>query len=391
MKPLKAVVLTTFTTMLGWNFGEKFLSFALSYGTSNPTEMAFKASMVIFVLYLVFAFSNLFSGRIVERYGCRKSAALGALLYSPFLFVLVFSRSFVLLLLVATLVGFGGSLFWLGVNSFLAKGFKMRGEATGFAQAGSLLGGSIAAVIGGLILFVYPANTAFAMLFLLGGIILIAASVVALSIPDDTKGAVVSLGRQLSFLRNKDLLGLSLVSLICSSFAGVTIPMIPLIVKSLPSVLGQSGKGLEVGLVVALLYFLGIFSTALSGKISDVKGRKVILYAILLAGSASALIIFASTNVWMLAFGVMLYGPFLWLVNVPIVAGIGDLFKRNQALALAVTTFSGALGVALGALISAFMVLVPAQDVLTSLKAPFLAIAVIFLLSLVVVRKISIK
>lgn len=385
VKALRIIALITFLSMFGWNFGEKFLAYAVP---NIPGEAA-KASMIIFTLYLVFAFSNLFSGKLVETYGCRKSAAIGILLYSPFLFALAISRDFVTLLIGAAMVGFGASLFWLGINSFITKTFEKRGEATGYSQAASLTGGSMAALVGGILLYYLHEP---AILFLIGGSILVLASFISLSIPE--KRVVISrpsLRRQLHFFKNKDLLALSFISLVCSSFAGVTIPMIPMIVRSLPPVLGSAGKGLEVGLVIFLFYFLGILSATISGRLSDVKGRKVVFYLILLAGSLSAFIIFISTSVWMLAIGAMIYGPFIWLVNVPVVASIGDLFKKEQALALAITTFSGSLGVAFGALISAVGVLVPTPEAVMSFKLPFLIICVLFLLALFVVRRLSVE
>jgi MFS family permease len=382
---LYLIALTVFLGMFGWNLGEKFLSFVLAETTTQASQV----SIVFFTIYGMLAFSNFFTSRLIESRGSRLAMAAGILLYSPLLFAVAFSRSFALFLVFAALLGFGGSLFWLGVQSTVAKTFEKKGEAMGLIQGTAIFGTAFSAICGGVLLFFLgDANN----LFLIGGVLVVLAGLIALSLPASktVKKPVISWRKQLGFFKDKNLLMLGFISMVCSSFVGVAFPMVPMIIKGIPPALPY-GKGVELALVLFVLHAVAAASTFLAGKVCDLKGRSVVFYGILLAGTASSIIIFSSNSLWLLALGVMVYAPFLWLVRVPVTAAVGDLFKENQAFALAVTSFSESMGVALGALISAVVVLVPGQEALVSFKLPFLVIGVLFLACTVFVRKLPIK
>mgnify|MGYP006282301845 CR=1 FL=1 len=381
VKLLALLCVLVFFGMMGWNMGEKFISFVLA---DTPEELA-EVSLITFTIYGVLAFSHFFSSRIVNRFGSRFAVSLGILLYSPLMFAIGFSFELPVLLLMSAVLGLGGSLFWMGIQTIVAKGFEKRGAAMGTVQGLAMIGSSTAALVGGFLLF-REANV-----FLLGASILIVVSALSLTLPKKKPViARTSLKKQFSFFRKKDLVAMAFIGLICSLFVGVVYPVVPVIVKKLPAILGPGQKSLEVASVILALTFIGGLSSIYFGRLSDLKGRKFLFQIILAMGFISSMIIFFSNNVWMLALGVIIYAPFLWLARVPIVASVGDLFKEDQAYALAITSFGESIGVATGALISFFGVMVPAEPDL-SFKMPFLFLGIIFLLSVFLVKRLSVE
>ncbi|MCD4739792.1 MFS transporter [archaeon] len=386
MSKLKIAILSVFFGMMGWNMAEKFLSIYLNGAPIYFDEWSI--SMLIAVIYSAFAVSSIFSGMVVQKYGSKKCMSVGLLAYSSLAFSLGFAPQlpnlFLLLILCSILVGIGGSLFWTGFWTFVLKNSKERGKTTGMMQGVSLFGSSIAVLIGGLLYF-YVWHGNFENIFLLGGGLLLLSAIFSLFLKENKSNKLVSWKDQKECFKDKRLLSLGLVQLFCSTFTGLTLSILPIVIKNLPRIIqSPQGEVLEVAIITFVLYSLGIFTAIFTGKLSDKKGRKPIFYSILLAGFFSSLFIALSTQVWMILIGILIYGPFLWLVINMVVASVGDLYQDNQSLALVVTGFLGTLGVALGALIGAFASM-------QSLQLPFFIVGLLYLICIPIVRKLPIK
>lgn len=369
-RQLWLVSLAFFLAMFGYNIGQNFLSLQAS-----PFLSVWEISVVVAMVYAAFAVSSLFSGKLIERYGTIASIRLGALLYVPFLLFLWSSKSFLLLLLGALLVGLGAGFLWVAGPTFVLHNTEKRGRHMGIFRSIVEFGAALAGLVGGVAASFLPLET----VFLFGGVLL-TLSVLPTFFMSDRKveRKTYAWSEQLGMLADRNLLVLSSILFASSLMFGAIIPLLPLVVKSL------GGGAFEVG-VAFFIYSAFMIVWMIGGGIkSDEIGRKKLLAASLVVGAVASLLLFATDNYILVLAAVAGSSLVRGLSTVLVDASIGDIFREKIALANSVKSFYSVFGVVLGSLVSGALGG-------TELRLPFLVIAGVMLLSVVLVKWVDVK
>jgi FSR family fosmidomycin resistance protein-like MFS transporter len=290
-------------------------------------------------------FVNLPGGLIVDLVGKTRlllglALALIGLPYS----LLGFSHSFAVALIVVTFVGTGNNLWHPAALSFLAKRYPERkGLAIALHSMGGNLGSTLAPLAVGVALSFLIWRQVLILNLLLGvlmGFILWRLLDKAGTMRAEGKGKGLSVKEYLNAVktmaRNRNILLLGCLSGMRSMTQNGLFTFLPLYLahelKYSPAL---------VGTYIAVVQTAGIFSTPISGMISDKKGRRPVLTAGLLTTSLlmTALVIF---RIDFLFIGVLAFlGFFLFSLHPVIFAWTMDLAPKN----VSGTTVSALFGI----------------------------------------------
>ncbi|MFH0848648.1 MAG: MFS transporter [archaeon] len=283
------------------------------------------------------------SGMLADRYGRKIVLVFGMLGYSAFTFLSAFTTTFAQLFLCRVLTGLSQGTHLSVANSLLSDFFpsSRRGRAIGIHESGPNVGSTIAMPFAAVIGAFSGWRPVFALAALFG---LVMAVLFYSLVPETTRESkpVVRKERKLTNLAGwwGPLLPFIL------AFSGYTFSNWALYTFT-PIYL--SSKGLElvtVGLVFAILPFVGIFSKILGGTISDlVDRRKVIVGALALLGSLMYLLTLMSGTVE-IAVLLGFLGFVLFSFSPVVYARVSELYdasERSSAIG-AVSTIGNLVG-----------------------------------------------
>jgi MFS family permease len=320
----------SFTVALGYGIVAPGIpAFARQFGVSTAA-----AASVISAFALMRIIGALPSGRLVDRFGERKTMAAGIAIVAVSSVLAGFSGSFGQLIALRGVGGLGSAMFSVSAQTLLLRSVpgEFRGRASGLYTGGFLLGGISGPAIGGAV----AAWSLRAPFFIYGGMLLIPAGIAAIVLHDS---AHVGTGRKeraerplagiVTALRNRAYRAAWAANL-ADGFAvmGVRAAIVPLFVHD---VLHESATWTGIGfLVVAALNAATLLP---GGKVADTLGRRPVIVAGCLASGASMVMLALLPGLWGFLIALAVLGLGSGLLDVAPSAMIGDLVSARRAAA----------------------------------------------------------
>jgi MFS family permease len=315
----------SFTVALGYGIVAPGIpAFAKQFGVSTAA-----AASVISAFALMRIIGALPSGRLVDRFGERKTMAAGIAIVAVSSVLAGFSGSFGQLIALRGVGGLGSAMFSVSAQTLLLRSVpgNLRGRASGLYTGGFLLGGISGPAIGGLA----AAWSLRAPFFIYGGMLLVPAAIAAMVLHDSPRPAGDQGARAghpmagiAAALRNRAYRAAASANL-ADGFAvmGVRSAIVPLFVRDvLHKPLTWTGIGF---LVVAALNAATLLP---GGKIADTLGRRPVIVAGCLASGASMVLLALLPGLWGLSgflVALAMLGLGSGLLDVAPSAMIGDL------------------------------------------------------------------
>ena len=321
----------SFTVALGYGIVAPGIpEFARQFGVSTAA-----AASVISAFALMRIIGALPSGRLVDRFGERKTMAAGIAIVAASSVLAGFSGSFAQLIVLRGVGGLGSAMFSVSAQTLLLRSVPgdLRGRASGLYTGGFLLGGISGPAIGGLVAAAWSPRAPF---FIYGGMLLVPAAIAAIVLHDSPRAAGGSTARTehplagiAAALRSRAYRAAASANL-ADGFAvmGVRSAIVPLFVHD---VLHEPPTWTGIGfLVVAAMNAATLLP---GGKLADTLGRRPVIVAGCLASGASMVLLAVLPGLWgipgfLIALGALGLGS--GLLDVAPSAMIGDLLAGGR-------------------------------------------------------------
>ncbi len=343
---------------------------ALGYGIVAPALPVFAKSFDVSTtaataVVSVFAFVRFVSappsGWLVDRFGERLVLASGLAIVAVSSLLAGLAESYVQLLLLRGVGGFGSAMFTVSSLGLLLRVVEpeQRGQASGAFQGGFLLGGVAGPAVGGLVTGISIRLPFFVYAGTLGVATLVTVTMLSRgrlreqAVPTSAEPAAPTGNALRSALRNRAYVTALVVSLATGFTAfGLRSSLVPLlVVDALGSTPALTGYGLLTSAAVQAVLLLP------AGRLADHRGRRpalIIGTAITVAGTA--LLAFAGNPLWfLLAMGVWGAGA-AFLGSAP-AAIVGDVTGgRRSGSVVAAYQMTSDLGSISGPLLAGIIV-----------------------------------
>src|SRR5262245_38530739 len=328
--PREVAILSSvsFTVALGYGIVAPGIpAFAKQFGVSTAA-----AASVISAFALMRIIGALPSGRLVDRFGERKTMAAGIAIVAASSVLAGFSGSFGQLIVLRGVGGVGSAMFSVGAQTLLLRSVPsgLRGRASGLYTGGFLLGGISGPAIGGLV----AAWSLRAPFFIYGGMLLVPAAIAFVVLHDSPRRATEDDARPgnalagiAAALRSRAYRAAASANL-ADGFAvmGVRSAIVPLFVRD---VLHESATWTGIGfLVVAALNAATLLP---GGKVADTLGRRPVIVAGCLISGASMVLLAVLPGLWGFLLALAVLGLGSGLLDVAPAAMIGDLLGRGKS------------------------------------------------------------
>ena len=322
--------------------------FARSFGVGN-----FEVGAVVSAFALMRLACSPFCGRLIGIFGERVVLAVGIYVVAISSGVAGISTSYEQLLVLRGLGGIGSAMFTVSATTLLltSVGPGVRGRATGFFQAGFLIGGMAGPAIGGLL----AAISITAPFFFYAATLAVAGTVGLLLLrtrserPDDAPDLVVRPLREV--LRDRRFQAACLVNLGqgWSSF-GVRSALVPVLVVE-----GVDPNTTWTGLAVTCAAGVQTLAVGPAGRFVDTVGRRpaMILGTLLAAGSILAVAL--APNIAVLIAVLCVYGISAAFLGTAPAATVGDAAGARGGTPVAIFSMSSDVGAILGPLVAGFL------------------------------------
>jgi MFS family permease len=315
-KEIRTLSLGFLFIFLGFNGVQQYVTTFLS--EEQTAALGFQSLILI---YLFFVLSDPLSAVCVLKYGARKCMIVSSIFYSLFVISLL-TKSHFLIYFTSAFLGIAASFLWTGQSSYLIRASDARfyGANSGFFSSLQSLGSAFGVITLGFLV----SRFSFKVPFLLFSIFPIIGLLLLFGLED------LRVERKMNHLQlikksvaSKTALRLS--SLWFSAFFvyGLIIGILPMEIKK---VLGVS----YIGILSALFYIVPIILSYFLGKLSDIKGRKIMIvlsYIIIMAGLFS-LIFF--NRAFFLVLAIFLFALDGAIIRPVTSAFVGDLATENN-------------------------------------------------------------
>jgi MFS family permease len=322
--------------------------FARSFGVDN-----FEVGAVVSAFALMRLACSPFCGRLIGIFGERLVLAVGIFVVAISSGVAGVSTSYEQLLVLRGLGGVGSAMFTVSATTLLltSVGTGVRGRATGFFQAGFLIGGMAGPAIGGLL----AAISITAPFFFYAATLAVAGTVGLLLLrtrserPDDAPDLVVRPLREV--LRDRRFQAACLVNLGqgWSSF-GVRSALVPvLVVEVLHRSTSWTGIAFTCAAVVQTL------AVGPAGRFVDTVGRRPAMILGTLLASAAIFTVAFAPNIGVLIAVLCVYGVSAAFLGTAPAATVGDAAGARGGTPVAIFSMSSDVGAILGPLVAGFL------------------------------------
>lgn len=362
--PREVAILSSvsFTVALGYGIvAPSIPAFARQFGVS-----AAAAASVISAFALMRVVGALPAGRLVDRFGERRTMAAGIVIVAVSSVLAGFSGSFVQLIVLRGIGGIGSAMFGVSGQTLLLSSVRsdQRGRASGLYTGGFLLGGISGPAIGGLV-----AAWSLRAPFFIYGAMLTVPTAIAFAVlrdrpsrprqPQKPGAHDPHTGRPLSamarVMRSRAYQAAAAANL-ADGFAviGVRSAIVPLFVKEILDK-PPTWTGIGFGVVAALN------ATMLlpAGRIADTVGRRPVIVAGCLGSAAGMATLALAPGLWGFIIAMAILGISSGLLDVAPSAMIGDLLgRRTDAGGLVVASYqmAGDVGAVTGPIAVGFLV-----------------------------------
>lgn len=281
-----------FTVFFGYVFVHQYTT--VYFQQAGLVDLGFQSLIII---YLFFTISSPFSALFISRFGAKKAMIIGVFFY--FLYIVsLLTKSPVLVLAASAFNGSAAAIFWGGQNVYLIKASseKSYGASAGFFGASFSIGSGIGLLaIGYLLSFLsFESSFLIASAFPIIGILLLA------RLKDLRTTINIDRVKQLrKSLKSITAFKLSTIWFSFYFISGFTLALIPLQIKETFGIL-------FVGIVMSMLWIApGILSYQI-GKISDVVGRRKMIFISFLILLVSLLLLYISKSSVLLIISIIL-------------------------------------------------------------------------------------
>lgn len=261
-KEIKLLSLGFLLIFFGYNAVAQYLT--TYFSTIGSQDLGFRSLILIFLFFLL---SGPISAMVVSKYGAKKSMVIASLFY--FIFIVSLTGGILFVYLTSVMVGVAAALLWTGQNSYLVKASdeKTYGENSGFFNSALTLGSACGILILGF--FINTFN--FKSSFLIYAVLPLVGFIILTQLKDLPIGQKTS---QLNLIKNSiksiTALKLSAFYFAFSFIFGLVLGLVPLEIKNTLSIT-------YVGSLTFIFWIMPILFSYISGKISDIKGRKVMI------------------------------------------------------------------------------------------------------------------
>ncbi|MEI6867355.1 MAG: MFS transporter [Actinomycetes bacterium] len=347
--------------------------FARSFGV-NKTAIG----LVISSFAMARFGSGLISGRLVDRFGERKTLAVGLLMVSLSSLAAGLAQNYWQLLSFRAAGGLGSSMFSVSAGALLMRSVSddQRAQGQSFYNSGFLLGGIAGPAFGGIL----SAISLRAPFFVYAVTLLMASFVAYFFLNEKRLGSkVASVQDPNDRISIRDALKVypyrvTLVLAFVTNWVlfGLRNSILPLFVKeNLHSTTTIVGLGFTVSALAqgALLIY--------AGKISDHKGRRfaILIGTSLLMSALGALIL--ANHPWLYFAAMILFGLGGAFMGTAPASVVGDLFGGKGGQVIAIWQMAGDAGMIVGPIVLGYL-----AD-LISYRAAFIASAIVFSIAIV--------
>jgi MFS family permease len=347
--------------------------FARSFGV-NKTAIG----LVISSFAMARFGSGLISGRLVDRFGERKTLAVGLLMVSLSSLAAGLAQNYWKLLSFRAAGGLGSSMFSVSAGALLMRSVSddQRAQGQSFYNSGFLLGGIAGPAFGGIL----SAISLRAPFFVYAVTLLMASFVAYFFLNEKRLGSkVASVQDPNDRISIRDALKVypyrvTLVLAFVTNWVlfGLRNSILPLFVKeNLHSTTTIVGLGFTVSALAqgALLIY--------AGKISDHKGRRfaILIGTSLLMSALGALIL--ANHPWLYFAAMILFGLGGAFMGTAPASVVGDLFGGKGGQVIAIWQMAGDAGMIVGPIVLGYL-----AD-LISYRAAFIASAIVFSIAIV--------
>ena len=322
--------------------------FARSFGVGN-----LEVGAVVSAFALMRLACSPFCGRLIGIFGERLVLAVGIYVVALSSGLAGISTSYEQLLVLRGIGGIGSAMFTVSATTLLltSVGPGVRGRATGFFQAGFLLGGMAGPAIGGLL----AAISITAPFFFYAATLAVAGTVGLLLLrtrserPDDAPDLAVRPLREV--LRDRRFQAACLVNLGqgWSSF-GVRSALVPVLVVE---VLHRSTSWTGIAFTCAAV--AQTVAVGPAGRFVDTVGRRPAMILGTVLAAASILAVAFAPNVGVLIAVLCVYGVAAAFLGTAPAASVGDAAGARGGTPVAIFSMSSDVGAILGPLVAGFL------------------------------------
>lgn len=361
--PREVAILSSvsFTVALGYGIvAPSIPAFARQFGVSTAA-----AASVISAFALMRVVGALPAGRLVDRFGERRTMAAGIVIVAVSSVVAGFSGSFVQLIVLRGIGGLGSAMFGVSGQTLLLSSVRsdQRGRASGLYTGGFLLGSISGPAIGGLV----AAWSLRAPFFIYGAMLTVPAGI-ALAVLRDRPRRPHAASPQAArphaarphaamarVLGNRAYQAAAAANL-ADGFAviGVRSAIVPLFVKEVldkPPTWTGIGFGVVAALNAAMLLP--------AGRVADTVGRRPVIVAGCLGSAAGMATLAFGPGLWGFVIAMAVLGISSGLLDVAPSAMIGDVLGRTTdagGLVVASYQMAGDVGAVTGPVAVGFLV-----------------------------------
>ncbi|WP_375423358.1 MFS transporter [uncultured Friedmanniella sp.] len=320
--------------------------FARSFGVDN-----FAVGAVVSAFAAMRLATSPFCGRLIDVLGERIVMASGIFVVALSSGVAGVSRSYAQLLVLRGVGGVGSAMFTVSATTLLLTSVEpgIRGRATGFYQAGFLLGGMAGPAIGGLL----SAVSLTAPFFFYAGTLAVAGTV-GLVLRARSVGVVAAALPVVPFrqvLRDRRYQAACITNLAqgWTSF-GVRSTLVPvLVVEVLHRPTSWTGIAFACAAVVQTI------AVGPAGRFVDIVGRRPAMVAGATLAGLSILAVPFAPNVWLLIVALCLYGIAAAFLGTAPAASVGDAAGGRGGTAVAVFSMCSDVGAIVGPLVAGLL------------------------------------
>ena len=322
--------------------------FARSFGVGN-----FEVGAVVSAFALMRLACSPFCGRLITVFGERVVLAVGIYVVALSSGLAGISTSYEQLLVLRGLGGIGSAMFTVSATTLLltSVGAGVRGRATGFFQAGFLIGGMAGPAIGGLL----AAISITAPFFFYAATLAVAGTVGLLLLrtrserPDDAPDLAVRPLREV--LRDRRFQAACLVNLGqgWSSF-GVRSALVPVLVVE---VLGRNTSWTGIAFTCAAV--VQTVAVGPAGRFVDTVGRRPAMVLGTVLGAVSILAVAFAPNIAVLIVVLCVYGVSAAFLGTAPAAAVGDAAGARGGTPVAIFSMSSDVGAIVGPLVAGLL------------------------------------
>ncbi|MEK7458271.1 MAG: MFS transporter, partial [Patescibacteria group bacterium] len=288
----------------------------LFFSSFGASQLGFYSLILI---YISFAICNPFTVILISKIGVKKSIQIAIICYSLFILSLI-TRSMYVVYASSTLLGAAAALLWTSQGSYLVRVTKKDslGISSGYFTTFLFLGSTIGILFSGFII----QQTSYTVLFLLASIIPIFGLILSSKLKEFTNIQSTNHLQDIKkAITSPTALRLSTIWFSVSFTLGLAIGFIPIEIKDK---LGVRFVGLT-----SIFYLLPIFLSFYWGKLSDEKGRKIVIIASFVVNGIGLLLLFLFHSSLSLIIGMFLLALSSSMLIPTISSLVGDISTKH--------------------------------------------------------------